>query len=154
MSQRSLFHRLGSRVVEEAQLLAEQKWIIEALAKIRNQRNCLQIERLHLESLKAQLKGDTKNTDETKKIKEKIEDMPTTSAVNLMQSVPKNAEHNNVPGLGVTDEEIMCNEQELDLMISDCIFGSHQDNLSCMEEDEEEDDIMIDMNMLMNGDAK
>ncbi|CAK1594199.1 unnamed protein product [Parnassius mnemosyne] len=151
MSQKAICHRLGSRVIEEAQLVAEQKWIVEALAKIRNQRNCLQIERLHLESLKAQLKGDTKNIDETKKIKEKIEDMPTTSAVNLMQSVPKNAEHNNGPGLGVTDEEIMCNEQELDLMISDCIFGSNQDSL---EEDEDEDDIMIDMNMLMNGDAK
>ncbi|CAH2053996.1 unnamed protein product, partial [Iphiclides podalirius] len=155
MSQRALYLRLGNRVVEEAQLLAEKKWIIEALAKIRNQRNCLQIERLHLESLKAQIKGAKKATVvDLKPVGEGI-NVPSTSAVNLMQCAPKSTELANVNGVGATDEDINCNQQELDLMISNCISNYSGDSLYCnMEEDEEDDDIMIDINMLMNGEAK
>ncbi|XP_068619768.1 uncharacterized protein [Battus philenor] len=157
MTQRALFHRLGNHVLEEAQLLAEKKWIMEALTKVRNQRNCLQIERLHLESLKAQMKGETKVNIMVKKIEEENSNEPTQSAVNLMQSVPKYINQPDIT-LGVTDEEIFCNEQALDLMISNCIYANSQDSMSCnMEEDddeEEDDDIMIDMNMLMNGNTK
>ncbi|XP_068619769.1 uncharacterized protein [Battus philenor] len=148
MTQRALFHRLGNHVLEEAQLLAEKKWIMEALTKI---------ERLHLESLKAQMKGETKVNIMVKKIEEENSNEPTQSAVNLMQSVPKYINQPDIT-LGVTDEEIFCNEQALDLMISNCIYANSQDSMSCnMEEDddeEEDDDIMIDMNMLMNGNTK
>lgn len=34
---------LGQRISEEYQLLAEEKWIIEAITKLKNQRNCLQV---------------------------------------------------------------------------------------------------------------
>lgn len=35
--------RLSRRIAEETQLLAEEKWITEALNKIKKQRNCLQV---------------------------------------------------------------------------------------------------------------
>ncbi|XP_063837653.1 uncharacterized protein LOC135086792 [Ostrinia nubilalis] len=47
------YHSLKSRIREEAQLLAEQKWIKEALVKIRAQRNALHIERMQLEAMRA-----------------------------------------------------------------------------------------------------
>lgn len=35
--------KLNQRIAEEAQLLAEEKWIIEALKKIKAQKNGLQV---------------------------------------------------------------------------------------------------------------
>lgn len=43
MTHRNVYHRLGSRVAGEMQLLAEEKWIIDALNKIKQQRNSLQV---------------------------------------------------------------------------------------------------------------
>lgn len=35
--------RLSQKIAEEAQLLAEEKWIIDALRKLKQQRNGLQV---------------------------------------------------------------------------------------------------------------
>ncbi|KAH9642598.1 hypothetical protein HF086_011191 [Spodoptera exigua] len=54
--------RLSQKIAEEAQLLEEEKWIIDALRKLKQQRNGLQIEKLHLENLRASvLNEDLKN---------------------------------------------------------------------------------------------
>lgn len=37
------YFSLTHRIAEETQLLAEEKWIVEALNKIKTQRNCLQV---------------------------------------------------------------------------------------------------------------
>lgn len=55
--------RLSQKIAEEAQLLAEEKWIIDALRKLKQQRNGLQIEKLHLENLRASvLNEELKNS--------------------------------------------------------------------------------------------
>lgn len=38
----------GKRIAQEAQLLAEEKWIVDALRKIRSERNGLQVTENHL----------------------------------------------------------------------------------------------------------
>lgn len=43
MTHHNVYQKLGYRISEEVQLLAEKKWIIDALAKIKNQRNSLQV---------------------------------------------------------------------------------------------------------------
>ncbi|XP_022815487.1 uncharacterized protein LOC111348820 [Spodoptera litura] len=54
---------LSQKIAEEAQLLAEEKWIIDALRKLKQQRNSLQIEKLHLENLRASvLNEELKNS--------------------------------------------------------------------------------------------
>lgn len=34
---------IGARIAEEAQLLAEEKWLVDTIKKIKNQRNALQV---------------------------------------------------------------------------------------------------------------
>lgn len=43
MTHRNVYQKLGYRISEEVQLLAEEKWIVETLAQIKTQRNCLQV---------------------------------------------------------------------------------------------------------------
>ncbi|CAH2095565.1 unnamed protein product [Euphydryas editha] len=149
----NVYQKLGYRVSEEVQLLEEEKWIVDALTKIKNQRNCLQIERLHLESLKAKIKSNNKK-DVSQTVTNTNEDsIATTSAVNLMQHVTttKGAVETTENELNINDA--FCNEQELNLMITQPSFVQNSNNLDFMEEDEEEsdDDMLIDINMLMNG---
>ncbi|CAH0731296.1 unnamed protein product, partial [Brenthis ino] len=153
MAHRNVYQKLGFRISEEVQLLAEEKWIVEALAQIKNQRNCLQIERLHLESLKSKLKtSQSKNVPETN-LNIQEDSVASTSAVNIMQTVSTGKA--NDKEMKINEE--FCNEEELNLMVSTPAFmkSNNNDDFN-MEEDEEEsdDDMFIDMNMLMNGTAK
>lgn len=136
--------RLTRRLAEETQLLAEEKWITEALNKIKKQRNCLQIERLHLEGMKAQVKIDL---DKKGRENKPESSGPDISLANLQK--PSNE------FLVRLDEE-SCNKEKLNLAVNDNLFGNTLDLPSFnMEEEEEDDDlsedVFIDMNMLMNG---
>ncbi|KPJ15491.1 hypothetical protein RR48_09420 [Papilio machaon] len=151
MSQKTLMNRLGSNILEESQLLAEKKWILDALTQIKKQRNSLQIERLQLESIKYHLKGETNSNLETKTTVN-VSEVPTTSAVNLMQSAPKGNGIADADKAGLMDEEIICNEQELDLLIlSNCLYANQNVQNNMEEDEDDEEDVIIDMNMFMNG---
>ncbi|CAG9568409.1 unnamed protein product [Danaus chrysippus] len=150
MTTHNVYQKLGHRISEEVQLLAEKKWIIDALAKIKNQRNSLQIERLHLESLKAKLNINT-NKKDTDRSKDTGVELSSSSALNLMQnynSGKKPILDDNSLQVDLNDEA-MCNDEELNLGISNMDYGKIEN----MEEDEESDEenMLIDMNMLMNG---
>ncbi|XP_050355082.1 uncharacterized protein LOC126776530 [Nymphalis io] len=154
MAHRNVYQRLGYRISEEVQLLAEEKWIVEALTKIKNQRNCLQIERLHLESLKAKIKGNTKKDVAETRIKDNENSIATTSAVSMMQHVNTGKSDVETEKKVFSVTEAFCNEEELDLMVTDPILLANPSTSDFnMEEDEDEsdDDMFIDMNMLMNG---
>nr|XP_032522139.1 uncharacterized protein LOC116773782 isoform X1 [Danaus plexippus plexippus] len=149
MTHHNVYQKLGYRISEEVQLLAEKKWIIDALAKIKNQRNSLQIERLHLESLKAKLNINT-NKKDTNTSKDGGVESSSSSALNLM----KNYNSGKKPILDDNllqedlNDEAMCNDEELNLGISNMDYGK----IDNTEEDEGSDeDMLIDMNMLMNG---
>ncbi|XP_034836125.1 uncharacterized protein [Maniola hyperantus] len=155
MTYEGVYQRLGLKLSEEFQLLAEQKWILGALNKIKNQRNCLQIERLHLESMKAVLKKNSKSSmpaSPAPQIPEEEIKEPT-DALNLMQnSTAKGAEHNEVEEIRLDGETV--NNEELDLLVNNAVYDlDHNQDIDMEEEDEEEDndDMFIDMNMFMNG---
>ncbi|XP_045779405.1 uncharacterized protein LOC123876977 [Maniola jurtina] len=155
MSYEGVYQRLGLRMSEEFQLLAEQKWILGALNKIKNQRNCLQIERLHLESMKSMLKKNSKlsmpASPESQVPEEEIKE--PTDALNLMQnSTAKGTEQNEVEELRLDGATV--NDEELDLLVNNAVFDMNLNQDIDMEEDDEEennDDMFIDMNMFMNG---
>ncbi|XP_013147302.1 PREDICTED: uncharacterized protein LOC106110135 [Papilio polytes] len=150
MSQKTLMSRLGSNILEESQLLAEKKWILDALNQIKKQRNSLQIERLQLESKKCHLKGETNSNFENKTTADN--EVPGTSAVNLMQLAPRGNGIADIDKNGLMDEDIICNEQELDLLIlSNCLYANQNAQNNMEEDEEDEEDVIIDMNMLMNG---
>ncbi|XP_045454489.1 uncharacterized protein LOC123663886 [Melitaea cinxia] len=154
MSNKNVYQKLGHKVSEEVQLLAEEKWIVDTLTKIKNQRNCLQIERLHLESLKAKLKGNTKKDAQETVTKLNEDGIATTSAVNLMQHVTTTKSAGEIVEKDLTIDDVFCNDQELNLMVTQPSFVQNSNNLDFnMEEDEEEsdDDMLIDINMFMNG---
>ncbi|KAG6451350.1 uncharacterized protein LOC115444344 [Manduca sexta] len=136
--------KLNQRIAEESQLLAEERWIKEALTKIKNQRNCLQIERLHLESMKGQLKLDADKFQNKSSAPEK----PLSDEI-LGRRMRDSIEF-EVP---IIDEG--CNE-ELNLDVNNHGFGNLMEgNNFNIEEEEDEDmgdeDLLIDMNMFMNG---
>nr|XP_026500087.1 uncharacterized protein LOC113403728 [Vanessa tameamea] len=154
MTHKNVYQKLGYRVSEEVQLLAEEKWIVDALTKIKNQRNCLQIERLHLESLKAKLKGNTKKDVPGTIVKDNEDSIATTSAVYMMQHVNTGKSDVETEEKVFSVNETFCNDEELDLMVTEpSLMPNPSSSDFNMEEDDDEsdDDMFIDMNMLMNG---
>lgn len=131
--------KLNKRIAEETQLLAEEKWITDALSKIKKQRNCLQIERLHLESMKSQLKLK-KSAQQNSNMESNVEQPSTESPTREFEF--------EVP---IINED--CNNEELNLSIGNLVDTVYYDVE--VEEDEDEeingDDLLIDMNMFMNG---
>lgn len=131
--------KLNKRIAEETQLLAEEKWITDALSKIKKQRNCLQIERLHLESMKSQLKLK-KSAQQNSNVESNVEQPSTESPTREFEF--------EVP---IINED--CNNEELNLSIGNLVDTVYYDVE--VEEDEDEeingDDLLIDMNMFMNG---
>ncbi|XP_039759849.1 uncharacterized protein LOC120633636 [Pararge aegeria] len=159
MAHRNDYQRLGlgQRMSEEFQLLAEEKWIVETLAKIKNQRNCLQIERLHLENLKAKLKpGSSRKIPATPQVQIQVqpEPMASTSVINLMQNASVKSSRPQNEFVEKKLDDATCYEEELDLVVTNPGFNRDIDMDFNMEEDDEEsddNDMFIDMNMLMNG---
>ncbi|XP_004925798.1 uncharacterized protein LOC101745903 [Bombyx mori] len=131
--------KLNKRIAEETQLLAEEKWITDALSKIKKQRNCLQIERLHLESMKSQLKLK-KSAQQNSNVESNVEQPSTESPTREFEF--------EVP---IINED--CNNEELNLSMGNLVDTVYYDVE--VEEDEDEeingDDLLIDMNMFMNG---
>ncbi|KAJ0172030.1 hypothetical protein K1T71_012003 [Dendrolimus kikuchii] len=126
--------KLSQIVAEESQLLMELKWIKEALVKIKTQRNCLQIERLVLENMKAQEKMREGSPGPT----------------------PRSTSEDNVRVDMITklnSQEETCNNEELNLDISNIYRNMDNNPLFTVEEDDEMDnsiDMVIDMCMMMN----
>ncbi|KAM3958877.1 uncharacterized protein ACR2FA_007055 [Aphomia sociella] len=168
MSQRNTSQSLRYGIAREAQLFAEKKWIVGALRKIKTQRNSLQIERLQLESMKASLRQEL----HAEKHKEKVADNKSPrSAARLMQDSPNIMSAHIIeyePTPNIEDLEALCNREELNLIVEEpdflfTIFNLSDKNANPdfgMEEDEEDnednedencDDVLIDMNMFMNG---
>ncbi|XP_059045933.1 uncharacterized protein LOC131841624 [Achroia grisella] len=158
MSDTHLTSSLRLRVARESQLLAEKKWILTALKKIKTQRNSLQIERLHLESMKVSLKQEL----QTENKKDRFTDTSPLRNEECSALMEKNPQISSTqiteydPTVNMEDLEALCNEEELNLGVQDTI--AHKNNSDfCMEEDDEDnddncdDDILIDMNMFMNG---
>ncbi|CAB3233032.1 unnamed protein product [Arctia plantaginis] len=152
--------KLNQRIAEEAQLLAEEKWIIGALKKIKAQKNGLQIERLHLESMRAKLlevlnpeqtieisvpASTAINTDE--EIQETAAKIPNVQEVNTCFMVSEDASQQNL------NNDELCNTEELNLSVTNSIFRSEPYGAACDEEEEEEDmeNCILDMDMLMSG---
>lgn len=79
---------------------------------------------MHLESLKAKLKKtQNKNAPENDlAVNDPEESIASTSAVNLMQNVTSG----KASGELVTINEELCNEEELNLMVSSPGFGKFQ----------------------------
>ncbi|RVE52558.1 hypothetical protein evm_002677 [Chilo suppressalis] len=148
------------RVAVEAQLLAEEKWILSALEKIKNQRNCLQIERLQLESMKNKLKSSS-----TSKVKSpshenhelKGGNTPVTFSLSMMQKAPDVEATCAVAAReNFFEAEALCNNEKLDLNVTKPSQMTIDDlnTEECEEDFEEEEDVedfLIDMNMLMHG---
>ncbi|XP_041982830.1 uncharacterized protein LOC121735897 [Aricia agestis] len=159
MAYRSVQRKLGNKLAEEMQLLAEEKWILDALNKIKKQRNCLQIERLQLESLKAEINSapgeartQSNNINETSPTSANVQ----SSTLDLMQSKrPKLDSGQSTEDIEQNHNyEMDCNMEELDLIVSTPVFKRPTDmDLFTEEEDSDDDDdnVAIDINMLMNG---
>ncbi|XP_072933096.1 uncharacterized protein [Epargyreus clarus] len=159
MCQRNIFSRSFIRIAEEVQLQAEQEWIVEALRRIKQQRNCLQIERLQLESLKAKLKEPESAPSKETKAPDYNNHV---SAVDMMNPTLGNKRPNDeFEGM---EDDTTCNDEELNLMVHHPLMGfNFQEKVDAVfnygyeedEDDEEDDDdgdnVMIDINMLMNG---
>ncbi|XP_026754487.1 uncharacterized protein LOC113514588 [Galleria mellonella] len=147
---------LRVRIAREAQLYAEKKWILEALKKIKTQRNSLQIERLQLEGMKVSLKQEIQMEKQKGK---KVETGESSSSATLLQKTPNitstqiiEYEHTQ----NIEDLEALCNEEELNLVVHGTGSSNINNSDFCIEEDEEDnedncDDVLIDMNMFMNG---
>ncbi|CAG4985438.1 unnamed protein product [Colias eurytheme] len=139
-------HKLQKQIAEETQLLAEEKWLIKTLNIIKKERNSLQIERLQLESIKMQAQGLQPKTSN-------VEAEPSTSAVNLMQTTKGISSSEKL----AFEEEpeyannVACNEESLNLTITDSVFDKINDDFNMEEDEDDDDDVIIDMNMLMNA---
>ncbi|XP_045503841.1 uncharacterized protein LOC123700639 [Colias croceus] len=139
-------HKLQKQIAEETQLLAEEKWLIKTLNIIKKERNGLQIERLQLESIKMQAQGLQPKTSN-------VEAEPSTSAVNLMQTTKGISSSEKL----AFEEEpeyannVACNEESLNLNITDSVFDKINDDFNMEEDEDDDDDVIIDMNMLMNA---
>ncbi|XP_026317887.1 uncharacterized protein LOC113228739 isoform X1 [Hyposmocoma kahamanoa] len=108
-------------LVEEIQLRAEERWILEALKNVRNQRNCLHIERLQLESLKVKLEkllrqpGDPMATRDQRPMT--AEDLQRQQQQQEIPSVP-DMDDPQTSGTIAPDmcfDEQECNQVDLDL---------------------------------------
>ncbi|PZC77432.1 hypothetical protein B5X24_HaOG203382 [Helicoverpa armigera] len=164
--------RLNQRIAEEAQLLAEEKWIIEALRKVKQQRNGLQIERLHLENLKATINREelrsiissdvaVNKDSETAQSQSAEADTPTAPDYPLTEIIPvTNLALLDGPVAGIDDE--MCNTEKLNLSVTNSVFtNQHMASLdieeddddldNALEDDEDMENCLIEMNMLMQS---
>ncbi|XP_021191047.3 uncharacterized protein LOC110376780 [Helicoverpa armigera] len=164
--------RLNQRIAEEAQLLAEEKWIIEALRKVKQQRNGLQIERLHLENLKATINREelrsiissdiaVNKDSETAQSQSAEADKPTAPDYPLTEIIPvTNLALLDGPVAGIDDE--MCNTEKLNLSVTNSVFtNQHMASLdieeddddldNALEDDEDMENCLIEMNMLMQS---
>ncbi|CAG9793189.1 unnamed protein product [Diatraea saccharalis] len=156
MDQKSMYHR--NRVAEEAHLLSEEKWILEALDKIKKQRNCLQIERLQLESMKNQLKNSSnKIVDNDVMIQSNLEKTPVTFTMDMMQKASGLEPQDIKAKEHLLVAESVCNKEELNLNVTNSSFSQipaiEVDAEEYEDEYDEEDgeDLLIDMNMFMHG---
>ncbi|KAJ8709427.1 hypothetical protein PYW07_009253 [Mythimna separata] len=170
---------LSERIAQEAQLLAEEKWIIDTLKKLKKQKNCLQIERLHLENLRTQLRSKYKLRKQLLLAKAAMNVVPEPSSQASAPQVPTQVAQAprpapepeeptvvttlsqfDVPVAGIDDE--MCNNVTLDLSVTDSVFTNQKLRTLDMEEDEEDldndlgeeedmENTLIDMNMLMQA---
>ncbi|XP_013191029.1 uncharacterized protein LOC106135313 [Amyelois transitella] len=171
MSQASA-QRISFRIATESLLLAEEKWILEALKKIKTQRNCLQIERLQLESMKAKMRsterescdgesilptsiGETVPVSQLPSSSTTQDPVPTTSTANLMKNQGKITSSQIIEfETNLWEVEAFCNEEALNLDVTNPVFTNPTREYNMEENDEEEeelDDVNIDMDMLMNG---
>lgn len=146
---------LNQRIVEEAQLLAEEKWIIDALKKIKVQKNGLQIERLHLESMREKLYSNTNTTEEPSNIQTtgiSTDAEMAEPAANRPQSYTFSYDAAN-PSSSQLDNDQICNTEELNLSVTNSVFNADPYNTPCDEEEDEEDmeNCLIDMGLLMSG---
>ncbi|XP_026317888.1 uncharacterized protein LOC113228739 isoform X2 [Hyposmocoma kahamanoa] len=144
-------------LVEEIQLRAEERWILEALKNVRNQRNCLHIERLQLESLKVKLEkllrqpGDPMATRDQRPMT--AEDLQRQQQQQEIPSVP-DMDDPQTSGTIAPDmcfDEQECNQVDLDLDVHrppvlDQLFHEEYED----SEDESDDDVILDMDLLMN----
>lgn len=64
MSFRSTRRRNQRKAAEEEVLLAEEKWLVDALQKIKDQRKALREEKEHLEKIREQLLKESKSNKE------------------------------------------------------------------------------------------
>ncbi|KAJ2948013.1 hypothetical protein O0L34_g9807 [Tuta absoluta] len=156
--------RIEDHIAEEAQLLAEEKWLIEALQKIKRQRNCLQIERLQLESRLAKARLKNKRIGQTTGKTDEPHKPQFTSTVQSTVATPRRTRDSIEFEEPIAEEVIdavqnldfdACNDEELDLAVSKSVF-SHELKKNVQEEYEEDDDddggdTLIDMNMFMNS---
>uniref|UniRef100_A0A2A4K4X1 Uncharacterized protein n=1 Tax=Heliothis virescens TaxID=7102 RepID=A0A2A4K4X1_HELVI len=162
--------RLSQRIAEEAQLLAEEKWIIEALRKIKQQRNGLQIERLHLENLKATInKEELRHIISTDTVVNKDSETPQPPAAEVDTSTTAETDIIPVSNLALFDgpvagiDDEMCNTETLNLSVTNSVFTSQHMSSLEMEEDDDDDldngleddedmeNCLIEMNMLMQS---
>ncbi|CAG9135421.1 unnamed protein product [Plutella xylostella] len=158
----------GKRIAQEAQLLAEEKWIVDALRKIRSERNGLQIERLQLESMLTQLKygkvSETATNDavpqpigpqSTATLEEKLLQSRSDTMAMFSVSQPMVEKSSEVQIL----DEGVCNFEELNLCVTNPVLNrkgaldSYNMDFDEEEEDDENetDNVLIDMNMFMNS---
>ncbi|XP_049883491.1 uncharacterized protein LOC126378967 isoform X2 [Pectinophora gossypiella] len=151
-----------TRMAEEAQLQAEEKWLVETLTRIKHQKNCLHIERLHLEGLKAKhLREGTSNAGDIEKqdrIKDdfdqklkSLKEQEQTQNKGGKSDIDSSAQLNACKKLEDNIVDTKCNEEELNLAVSKSAYAY---NLACnnfeeSDEDEEEDDVMVDIDMFM-----
>ncbi|KAI8437289.1 hypothetical protein MSG28_011661 [Choristoneura fumiferana] len=164
MSQKTAYCRLSSRIAEEKQLLAEEKWIIDALNKIRSQRNGLQIERLELESLKTQLMMSNRSLLSPSTTPAPSEPSTLDTALKMMTSNPSASRAPNTELEEALFSQIVdtgCNEEALNLTVTNPVLSLNFENFNVEEEDDDasdesqdentSDNMLIDMNMFMNG---
>lgn len=143
--------RINQRIAEEAQLLAEEKWIIDALKKIKAQRNGLQIERLHFESMRSKIiaeQNKSQSASGTSAEKPNLVELTDSQEIPTPQN---DTLKSNVSTL--MDYNEFCNSEELNLAVSNSIFDNHLYGADCDEEEDEEDmeNCLLDMDLLMSG---
>ncbi|XP_063636057.1 uncharacterized protein LOC134806656 [Cydia splendana] len=152
MVQRTVYSRISVRIAEEKQLLAEEKWIINALTKVRKERNRLQIDRLELENQKMQLMKRSRSQATPAR-----PETPSEKVMKLMNSASTSASIPELEDLAhEISKEALCNEQELNLTVTNPILSLNYNNMVEEEVDSEGSDdadrVLLDMNMFMNGD--
>ncbi|GBP80127.1 hypothetical protein EVAR_55996_1 [Eumeta japonica] len=126
--------------LERSQLLAEQRWLEEALRKIKSHRNALQIERLQLENMLHEVNNKKhQRTSNTKK------DTVPSSSSNHNEPQPNittiNLPYQDIDAL-IEQIENSCNEVELNLDVNS--HGQEYElgntHMNSEEEDMDEDE--------------
>ncbi|XP_075984560.1 uncharacterized protein LOC142982105 isoform X2 [Anticarsia gemmatalis] len=138
---------LSQRIAEEAQLLAEEKWIIDALKKIKMQRNALAIERLQLESIKGKILARAHNKNQAP------EAGSSSAEAAMSDAADKEPFDIDEHMRNMTDIDDPSNLEELNLTVTDSVFKSSNPYGGCDEEEEDEDleNCLLDIDLLMSG---